>query len=238
MGDYLRLLCSTDFLWGAEPPEVVRLLMRLGCEGLVLSTEPPHYLPSMMHRSSLSALKAALRDLDTIVAVRSPDTDVNIFSHNPHISEASIRSIGEAARLAYTLDADFLVIRPSYKPFKGNPAVAVRKLQIVISRIARDQYAAFELIGSNSVEIADQLMDKRLGAIYVHGMSPSGLLKHRKLVGISMYIAEGSPPKKVIPGLREDTPYLLLFPVERHLYSVEELRRLILRTKNWRNSLI
>ncbi len=234
----MRVLCSTEFLWGAELSETVRLLSKLGCEGFIISTEPPHYLPSMMHRSSILSLKSVLASIDTVVVVRSPETDVNLFSSNPYISEASIKSIEEAGKLAKILNADFTVIRPSSKPFSGNPVIAARKLQVLASRIGRDHYMAFELLGEGSANIADNLLDPRLGIIYVHGKSPHDLLNHRKLVGISMYVMEGKPPRKVIPGLKGETPYLIIYPSRRHLYDTKELRRIIIGTKSWRDSLI
>ncbi len=234
----MRLLCSTEFLWGAELSEAVRLLNRLGCEGLIISTEPPNYLPSMMHKSSLSSLKSALEILDTIVAVRSPEADVNLFSYNPYISEASVRSIEEASKIARIINADFIITRPSSRPFNGNPVIAAKKLQAISSRVGRDQYMAFELFGDSSLGIADNLMDSRLGVIYLHEMTPHKLLSHRKLVGISMYVEEGKPPRKVIPGLRSEMPYIFIYPSRRHLYSTDELKRIIIKVKNWRDSII
>ncbi len=234
----MRVLCSTEFLWGAELSETVMLLSKLGCEGFIISTEPPHYLPSMMHKSSMLSLKSVLSSIDAVVVVRSPETDINLFSSNPYISEASIRSIEEAGKLAKILNADFMIIRPSSKPFNGNPMIAVRKLQVLASKIGRDHYMAFELLGEGSVNIADNLLDPRLGIIYVYGMSPHDLINHRKLVGISMYITEGKPPRKVIPGLKGETPYLIIYPSRRHLYDTKELKRIIIGAKSWRDSLI
>ncbi|MDK2373035.1 MAG: TIM barrel protein [Candidatus Korarchaeota archaeon] len=234
----LRLLCSTDFMWGAELPEVVKLLVKSGCEGIVVSTEPPRYLPSLLHRSVISHLRTVLRELDTIVAVRSPVSDVNVFSTNPHIAEASIKSIEEAMRLAYSINADFLVIRPSQRPYEGNPLVAARKLQALVTRLDRDHYAAFELIGSNSKEIADRLADPRLGVVYIHEHTPASMLAHRKLVGVAVHTSDTRPLHRVIPGLREDTPYLLLYPDERRMFETAMIKRIVLRAKNWRNSLI
>jgi len=234
----LRLLCSTDFMWGAELPEIVRLLVKAGCEGVVVSTEPPHYLPSMLHRTVISYLRTVVRELDAIVAVRSPVSDVNVFSTNPHIAEASMKSIEEAVRLAYSINADFVIIRPSRDPYEGNPLVAARKLQALVTRMGRDQYAAFELIGSSSKEIADRLTDPRFGVVYIHGYTPSSMLAHRKLIGIAIPTSDRRPLHRVIPGLREDTPYLLLYPDERRMFETSSIRRIVLRAKNWRNSLI
>ncbi len=239
MANTIKVLCSTEFLWGVELSEAVKLLNKLGCEGLVISTEPPYYLPSTIHRSSLSSLKSTLEVLSTIVAVRSPEADVNLFSYNPYISEASAKSIEEASKLARIIDADFVIIRPSYRPFNSNPIIAAKKLQMISSRVGRGQYMAFELLGDNSSDIADNLMDDpRMGVIYLHEMSSPKLLSHRKLVGLSIYVEEEKPPRKVIPGLRSEMPYILVYPRRRHLYNTDELRRIIIKAKNWRDSLI
>ncbi len=238
MTNGLKLLCSTDFMWGAELPEVIKLLVRAGCEGVVISTEPPHYLPSLLHRSVISSLRAVVKELDRIIAVRSPTSDVNVFSANPHIAEASMRSIEEAVRLTYSINADFVVIRPSHGPYEGSPLVAARKLQTLITRMGRDQYAAFELIGNNSKEIADRLTDPRLGVVYVYGRTPTSLLAHRKLVGVAVHVSDRRPLHRVIPGLREDTPYLFMYPDERRMFETTTIRRVILAAKNWRNNLI
>ncbi len=234
----LRLLCSTDFMWGAELPEIIKLLIRAGCEGVVISTEPPHYLPSLLHRSVISSLRAVVKELDSVIAVRSPVTDVNVFSANPHIAEASMKSVEEAVRLAYSVNADFVVIRPSHEPYEGSPLVAARKLQALITRMDRDQYAAFELIGNGSKEIADRLSDPRLGVVYVHGRTPTSVLDHRKLVGVAVHVSDRRPLHRVIPGLREDTPYLFLYPDERRMFETTAIRRMILTAKNWRNNLV
>ncbi len=234
----MRVLCSTEFLWGAELSEAVKLLNKIGCEGLVVSTEPPYYLPSMMHRSSLSSLKSTLESLNTVIAVRSPESDVNLFSYNPYISEASTKSIEDAAKLARIIDADFIIVRPSSRPFNGNPMIAAKKLQAISSRIGRNQYIAFELIGDNSPSIADNLTDPKLGIIYLHEISSPKLVSHRKLVGISIHVEEGRPPRKVIPGLRSEVPYILIYPSKRHMYNTDDLRRLVIKTKNWRDSLV
>lgn len=233
----LILLCSTDFLWGAELPDIVRLLARSGCEGVVISTDPPYYLPSLLHRSVTPYLRSISRESDIVIAVRSPSIDVNLFSANPYIAEATIKSIEEGIKLAHSIAADFVIIRPSSSPQDENPSLASRKLQVIVSRLFRDQYAAFELIGSNSKEIADGLMNPKLGVVYIHGSSPRELLAHRKLVGVAVHISEDEP-LRVIPGLRGDTPYLLLYPDERKMFKGDELGRMILKAKNWRDNLI
>ena len=237
MTDGLRLLCSTDFMWGAEIPEVIRLLIRAGCEGVMISTEPPHYLPSLVHRSSVSALRSVVRDLDVVVAVRAPIEDINVYSPNPHIANASVRSVEEAVRLGYSIGADFIIIRPSYRPYDGNPVVAARKLQALMSKMGRDQYAAFELIGGRSREIADRLSDPRLGIVYFHRESPPDLLSHRKLVGVSLRLSEATP-LRIIPGLKGDTPSLLIHPERKRMHDTSAIRRMIVRTKSWRDGLI
>lgn len=233
----LVLLCSTDFMWGVELPEIARLLARSGCEGIVISTDPPYYLPSKLHRSVISQLRSVVEELDIITAVRSPSIDVNLYSENPYIVEATIKSIEEGIKLAHFITADFVIISPSSRPLDGNPSLASRKLQMVSSRLSRDQYAAFELTGSSSKEIADRLMSPRLGVIYIHGSSPRELLAHRKLVGVAVHVSEDRS-LRIIPGLRVDTPYLLIYPDRRRMFNGDVLRRIIIKAKNWRDSLI
>lgn len=229
----LKLLCSTEFFWGSDIGDAITYIVRSGCEGVLISTEPPHYFPSMLHRESVRALRDLIRGLDVIVAVRSPETDVNLFSNNPYISEASQRSIEDSISLSLYINANFSVIRPLNVPISINYGVILSKIQKILSGIGRDAYIALELLVNNSEEIASRIRERRLGVIYVDGRSPEGLLKSDRLVGISMYF-QGSQPLRVIPGMRASVPYLLLYPSQRKMHRTEDFRRIVAKVKNWR----
>ncbi|MCS7102716.1 MAG: hypothetical protein NZ992_02400 [Candidatus Korarchaeum sp.] len=229
----LRLLCSTEFFWGSDIGDAITYMVRSGCEGVLISTEPPHYFPSMLHRENIRTIRDLIRNLDITVAVRSPETDVNLFSSNPYISEASQRSIEDSINLSLYLNADFSVIRPSNNPVPANYSVFLSKLQRILAGIGRDAYIALELIGDNSEEIVSRIRERRLGVIYVDGRSSEGLLRSDRLVGISVYF-HGSQPLRVIPGMRASTPYLLLYPSQRRMHRAEDFRRIVARVKNWR----
>ncbi len=231
-GRGLRLLCSTDFFWGSDICDSVSYLVRSGCEGVLISTEPPHYFPSILHRERVRALRDLIKDLGVTAAVRSPETDVNIFSSNPYISEASQRSIEDSISLSLYLNADFSVIRPSNTPISVNYGILLSKLQKILAGIGKDAYIALELIGG-SYEDIPRIRERRLGLIYVDGRSPLGLLRSDRLVGISIYFQE-SQPLRVIPGVRASTPYLLLYPSRRRMYKAEDFRRIVIKVKNWR----
>ncbi|MEM3928943.1 MAG: hypothetical protein QXX48_01500 [Candidatus Korarchaeum sp.] len=233
IGKGLRLLCSTEFFWGSDIGDAITYIVRSGCEGVLISTEPPHYFPSMLHRESVRTLRDLIRSLDVVVAVRSPETDVNLFSSNPYISEASQRSIEDSIGLSLYINADFSVIRPSNAPISINYGMFLSKMQKILSGVGRDAYIALELIGNNSEEIVPRIKDRRLGVIYVDGRSPEGLLKSDRLVGISMYF-QGSQPLRVIPGMRASTPYLMLYPSQRRMHKAEDFKRIIAKVKNWR----
>ncbi|RDD52778.1 MAG: hypothetical protein BA066_07865, partial [Candidatus Korarchaeota archaeon NZ13-K] len=197
----LRLLCSTEFFWGSDVNDSVAYLVRCGCEGVLISTEPPYYFPSMLSRESVRSLRELIRELEVVVAVRSPETDVNLFSSNPYISEASQRCVEDSIRLSLYLNADFSVIRLSSPPSPVNYGLFASKLQKITSGIGRDSYVALELIGGDYEEITSRIKDRRLGIIYVDGMSPEGLLRSERLVGVSIYPHQ-SQPLRVIPGMR------------------------------------
>lgn len=232
----LKLLCSTDFFWGSDITDAASYLVKSGCEGVVISTEPPHYFPSLLHRDKVRALRDFLRSSGVTVVVKSPETDVNIFSSNPYISEASQRSIEDSINLSLYLNADFTVVRPSCSPVRLNYGILMSKLQKLMSGVGRESYIALELAGEGSGDIARMLRDRRIGLIYVDGMSPEDLLRSERLVGLAIYF-RASQPLKIIPGMKTNLPYLLIYPAERRMHRAEDFRRIVFKVKSWRDSL-
>jgi len=234
--DGLRLLCSTEFFWGSDIGDASAHLIKIGCEGLIISTDPPHYFPSTLHRESVRALRDLINSLDVVVAVRSPETDVNIFSSNPYISEASIRSIEDSINLSLSLNADFSIIRPSNTAIPRNYGLVMSKLQRIFSGVGRNAYIALELIGEGALEISSMIRERRIGFVYVDGRSPEDLLRSDRVVCLSIYFK--SEPLRVIPGMRTSIPYLALYPRERGMHRADDVRRIVLKVKSWRESLL
>ncbi len=228
MGSKVAILCSTDFFWGAEPIDLLNFLRKSGCDGLILSTEPPHYFPSNVNRTTLVELKALLKRFEGIVAIRAPTTDVNMFSRNPYVAKASLQSIMEGISLAAKLDPDFVIVRPSYRPVEMSP-YNIHKLRSLIQKIPRSMYVAFELF--NPPEDLS-IFDERTALISVSGYRPA---KHR-VVGVA-YEVESPEEMRLIPGVMS-LKYMLLYPRRRELISSDSLRKIVMRAKELRERII
>ncbi len=227
MESKVAILCSTDFFWGTEPVDLINFLRKSGCDGIILSTEPPHYFPPNMNKATLLELRALLKRFEGIVTVRAPTTDVNMFSKNPYVAKASLQSILEGINLAAKLDPDFVIVRPSYRPVEMSP-YNTHKLKSLIQRIPRSMYVAFELF--NSPEDLS-IFDERTALISVAGYRPA----RRRVVGVA-YEVEGPEEMRLIPGITS-LKYMLLYP-KRRLMDPDFLKKIVVRARELRERII
>ncbi len=228
MRSKVTILCSTDFFWGAEPVDLINFLRRSGCEGVILSTEPPHYFPTNMTRTTLLELRALLSRFEGVVAIRTPTTDVNMFSRNPYVAKASLQSIMEGISLASKLNPDFVIIRPSYRPVEMS-SYNLHKLKSLMQKIPRNMYAAFELL--NPPEDTS-VFDERTALISVAGYRHA----KQRVVGIA-YEVEGPEDMRLIPGM-VNVRYILLYPRKRGLMDSNTLKKVVMRARELRERII